>query len=200
MCGRVAKPDFSMLKPDWRGAMLLPSFIKAAMVGDDAILRVVVAVFEQEGFGVVGADEITAEILAKDKQYGALAPDAFQRTDIAVGIAAARALGRADRGQAAVASNGQVVGLEDDAGTDALLDRMASLPAARGGVLVKCVKPQQERRVDLPTIGVTTVENAAAAGLKGIAVEAGAALIVDARETAAAADRLGLFLVGFRDE
>lgn len=199
LCGRVTKPDFSTLKPDWRGALLLPKFIKAAMIGDDAILRVVVDVFEQEGFSVVGVDEITADILAQDRQYGTLAPSSLQRADIAAGIAAARALGRADRGQAAVASNGLVVGTEDDAGTDALLARMASLPAARGGVLVKCVKPQQERRVDLPTIGVTTVENAAAAGLKGIAVEAGAALIVDAPQTAATADRLGLFLVGFHD-
>ncbi len=65
-------------------------------------------------------------------------------------------------------------------------------------MLAKCVKPQQDRRVDLPTIGVTTIENAAAAGLSGIAVEAGAALMVDAVATAAAADRLGLFLVGLR--
>ena len=97
-----------------------------------------------------------------------------------------------------MAAHGIVVGLEDDAGTDALLLRMTSRPEARGGVLAKCVKPQQDRRVDLPTIGVTTIENAAAAGLSGIAVEAGAALIVDAAATAAAADRLGLFLIGQR--
>lgn len=198
LCGSVTKPDFSKLKPDWRGALLLPKLLKAALQGDDAILRVVVDTFEQEGFRIVGIDGLMRDLLVAERQYGNLAPGGSAVADMHAAIRAARALGAADRGQAAVAAGGIVVGLEDDAGTDALLARMAAISAARGGVLAKCVKPQQDRRVDLPTIGVTTVENAAAAGLAGIAVEAGAALMVDAVATAAAADRLGLFLVGFR--
>jgi DUF1009 family protein len=199
LCGSVAKPDFSRLKPDWRGALLLPKLLKAALQGDDAILRVVVETFEQEGFRITGIDSLMRDLLVAERQYGRLTPAGAAAADMRVAIAAARALGMADRGQAAVAAGGEVVGLEDDAGTDALLARMAALPAARGGVLAKCVKPQQDRRVDLPTVGVATVENAAAAGLAGIAVEAGAALLVDAAATAAAADRLGLFVIGFRD-
>lgn len=196
LCGRVAKPDFAALKPDWKGALLLPRLIKAALVGDDAILRVVVETFEKEGFAVVGADALMRDLLVREGQYGALAPDAMQRGDVILALQAARRHGAEDKGQAAVAAKGSVVGLEDDAGTDALLQRMSAEPKARGGVLVKCVKPQQDRRVDLPTVGVTTVENAAAAGLAGIAVEAGAALMVDGTATAQAADRLGLFLIG----
>lgn len=152
--------------------------------------------FEREGFRPIGADTLMTSLLVRETTYGRRQPTAAQITDVAVALAAARKLGAEDRGQAAVASQGRVVGLEDDAGTDALLQRMAAEPTARGGVLVKCVKPQQDRRVDLPTIGVTTVENAAAVGLSGIAVEAGAALMVDAAATAEAADRLGLFLIG----
>lgn len=200
LCGRVTKPDFSALRPDWKGALLLPRILRAAAIGDDAILRVIVNVFEREGFRVVGVDQIMAGLLVRDVQYSRLAPSEAQRADIAAGFRAARDLGRADQGQAAVAANTTVVGFEDDSGTDALLGRMANSAAARGGVLVKCAKPQQERRVDLPTVGVTTVENAAAAGLAGIAVEAGAALMVDPAATSAAADRLGLFLVGFRHD
>lgn len=198
LCGSVAKPDFTALKPDLKGAMLLPRLLKAALTGDDAILRVVVDVFEREGFRPIGADALMASLLVREKSYGTRLPTAEQTADVALAFAAARDLGAADRGQAAVATLGKVVGLEDDAGTDALLRRMAAEPAARGGVLVKCVKPQQDRRVDLPTIGVKTVENAAAAGLAGIAVEAGAALMVDAAATAETADRLGLFLIGLR--
>jgi len=196
LCGRVAKPDFSALKPDWKGALLLPRILKAALTGDDAILRVVIEAFEREGFRLVGADALMASLLVREQTYGRLQPTAGQRSDIAVALQAARQLGADDKGQAAVAANGGVVGLEDDAGTDRLLQRMAADAGARGGVLVKCVKPQQDRRVDLPTIGVITVEHAAAAGLAGIAVEAGAALVVDAAATTAAADRLGLFLIG----
>lgn len=196
LCGSVSKPDFRTLRPDLKGALLLPRLLKAALVGDDAILRVVLDTFEQEGFRVAGIDELMRDLVVREHTYGSKVPSETQHADIAVALAAARALGAEDRGQAAVAAGGQAVGLEDEAGTDALLRRMAALPAARGGVLVKCAKPQQDRRVDLPTIGVTTVEHAAAAGLAGIAVEAGAALMVDAAATASAADRLGLFVVG----
>jgi hypothetical protein len=61
---------------------------------------------------------------------------------------------------------------------------------------VKAKKPSQERRIDLPTIGPRTVEGAAKAGLRGIAVEAGQALLLDRQGLIAAADRLGLFVVG----
>src|SRR3546814_4449882 len=112
-----------------------------------------------DGFRIVGIDSLMQDLLVAERQYGQLAPVGATVSDLQLAIGAARALGAADRGQAAVASGGSVVGLEDDAGTDALLARMAILPAARGGVLAKCVKPQQDRRVDLPTIGGATVED-----------------------------------------
>ncbi|WP_428247048.1 LpxI family protein [Ferrovibrio sp.] len=199
VCGSVTRPDFSKLLPDWRGAKLLPRFIKAGLQGDDAVLRVVVETFEAEGFRLVGVDEIVAGLLAPEGQLGAVQPGEDDWGDIHAGIAAARALGAEDKGQAVVAALGEAVGFEDQSGTDALLRRMMAEPKARGGVLVKCLKPGQERRVDLPTIGTDTVANAQRAGLRGIAVEAGAALIVDRRATVAAADAAGLYLIGFRD-
>lgn len=200
LCGRVKKPNFGALKPDLKGALLLPRIIKAAATGDDAILRVVVERFEQDGFRVIGIEQVVGDLLARERQYGSLAPNPVQQVDIRAGMAAARELGRADRGQAVIVVAGSAIDREDDAGTDALLARMAGRAGARGGVLVKTAKPQQDRRVDLPTVGMTTIEKAAAAGLAGIAVEAGAALIVDADSMAAAADRNGMFLVGFRHD
>jgi len=81
-------------------------------------------------------------------------------------------------------------------GTDALLDRVGPLRReGSGGVLIKVAKPQQDRRVDLPTVGPATVARAAVAGLRGIAIEAGATIMLDQAETVAAADAAGLFLV-----
>jgi DUF1009 family protein len=97
-----------------------------------------------------------------------------------------------------------VLAVEAQEGTDEMLRRVASLPTrlrgapgARRGVLVKRPKPIQERRIDLPTIGVRTVELAAAAGLAGVAVEAGAALVLCKPAMIAAANAAGLFVYGF---
>jgi len=106
-------------------------------------------------------------------------------------------LGAVDVGQAVVVERGVVLGIEAIEGTDALVARCGALRReTSGGVLVKIAKPAQERRVDLPTIGVRTVEALAAAGLAGIAVEAGRARVADARAGAAAADARGVFVLG----
>jgi len=90
---------------------------------------------------------------------------------------------------------GLVLGVEAIEGTDALLARCDGLRReGAGGVLVKIAKPGQEERADLPTIGSETVENAAAAGLRGIAIEAGRTIVLDREAVAAATDRLGLFI------
>jgi DUF1009 family protein len=96
-----------------------------------------------------------------------------------------------------VARDGVVIATEAEDGTDAMLRRLAESKGAAGGVLVKRPKPQQERRIDLPTIGSRTVLGAYAAGLAGIALEAGAALVMNRAELVQEADRLGLFVYGF---
>jgi DUF1009 family protein len=106
-------------------------------------------------------------------------------------------IGALDVGQGAVVQQGLVLAVEAAEGTDAMLARAARLcQGGPGGVLVKVCKPGQESRADLPTIGVATVKAAAAAGLRGIAVEAGGALLVDPENTIRAADEAGLFLLG----
>lgn len=200
LAGNLRRPDFDKFDLDRRGVALLAKLALKGM-GDDAVLSAVVAELEGAGFRVVGADEVMAGLLAPAGAIGAREPDAEDRRDIDLGARVARALGALDVGQAAVVRAGLVLGVEAQEGTDALLRRCGELGGAkRGGVLVKLRKPGQERRVDLPTIGAATVAAAAQAGLKGIAVEAGNALIVDRPEVARAADAAGLFVVGIEVE
>lgn len=203
LAGVVRRPDFSKLMPDWRGAAIMPRVIAAAARGDGALLGVLVEELESEGFLVVGVEETLSELRAPVGALGGLGPDEEALADLRKAAALIHALGPFDCGQAAVVAKGLVLAVEAAGGTDAMLEQCARLPAAlRGGqgasgVLVKRPKPGQELRVDLPTIGVTTVRGAAAAGLAGVAVEAGAALVIDAGETRAAADELGIFVYGF---
>ena len=203
MAGKVPRPEWKTLKLDTRGMLTLPKIVSAALKGDDALLRAMIAVFEKEGFRVVGTAEAAPELLATAGIYGRHKPDAQAQADIAQGLRIVRAMGALDIGQAAAVCDGLALAVEAAEGTDAMLERLVHLPRRlrgtpqdRRGVMVKAPKPGQERRVDLPVIGERTVELCAAAGLAGIAVEAGAALVVRKAKIVEAADRLGLFVMG----
>ncbi len=170
--------------------------------GDDGLLKVVVRAFEARGFKVVGPHEVVPELVASEGLWTKAAPQKADWRDIEAARAAAEAIGALDIGQGAVAIGGRAIALEGIEGTDAMLERVRDLRGhgrlggkARG-VLVKCAKPGQEMRADMPAIGPQTVEGAHAAGLAGIAVEAGCSLVLDGPQMIAHADRLGLFVLG----
>jgi DUF1009 family protein len=201
--GNVSRPDFSALKLDFRGARLLPKVLSAARQGDDALLRVILTELEGEGFTIRGAEEIAAHLLGPVGLVAGPAPDEAMQADIERAVHVAREIGRLDIGQGCVVCDGLVLAVEAQEGTDAMLARCAGLdPSLRGtpgalrGVLVKVPKPIQERKIDLPTIGVATVEGVHRAGLAGIAYEAGGALLVDREALEAAANTVGVFLLG----
>lgn len=196
MAGALARPSLAELRPDLRTARWLAR-MGATSLGDDGILRAIVRTLEDEGFRVIGVDQILEHLVAQAKIYGHVSPDEAAKADIERGIAVARALGSADVGQGVVVQQGIVLAVEAAEGTDALLQRAGELRReGPGGVLVKVRKPGQELRVDLPTIGTRTVEGAALAGLCGIAIEAGGALVMDGDAVSAVADGKGIFVVG----
>lgn len=196
MIGPVGRPSLREIGLDLKGAKLAAR-IGAASLSDDNLLRAVVTILEREGFRILGVDDILKDLLAPDGPLGRVQRPTDAVADIARGLEVARSLGAVDVGQAVVVQQGIVLGVEAAEGTDRLLERCAELRReGPGGVLVKIRKPQQERRVDLPTIGPRTVAGAAAAGLRGIAVEAGGTLIVDRPRVVQEADDAGLFLLG----
>jgi len=197
MAGYVSRPKLSTLRPDLKGTKLLAKIGSQLLTGDNELLNSIVEFLEEEGLQVVGAEDVVRDLVAPEGLIGSHYPDKRAQSDIAFGARIARAIGELDIGQAVVVQNQKVLGVEAVEGTDALIARCATLRDDKGGVLVKVKKPQQERRVDLPTIGVATVQNVAKSGLAGIAIEAGASLIINRREVARTADALGIFVVGF---
>lgn len=196
MAGPVRRPSLRDLRPDWRTARFFARLGLRAL-GDDGLLKAVIAELEDDGFHVVGIHDILQDVLAEEGVWGRHRPDDAAQADIRRGIEVCLGLGGLDVGQSVVIQQGIVLGVEAVEGTDALIRRCGDLRrAGPGGVLVKLAKPGQERRADLPTIGPRTVESCQAAGLRGIAVQAGATLIVNRPELLDAADRAGLFLCG----
>lgn len=199
LVGTVRRPSLLTLMPDAEGARLLARIGRAAFAGDDGLLAAIVRVLEEEGFRVHGVQALLAGLTAPEGVLTARAPTPAEEADILRGAEVCRLLGAADVGQAVVVQQGLVLGVEAIEGTDALLARCGALRRdGPGGVLVKRAKPGQELRADLPTVGVRTVEGAAAAGLAGIAVEAERTLMPERAATITAADARGLFLVARR--
>ncbi len=196
LAGPVGRPSLGSLRPDMRGARLLAKAGVAAL-RDDGLLRTAIRELEEEGFRVVGAEDVFDDLLTPQGVLGRVAPDAQAESDIDYGVEVARATGSFDVGQAVVVQQGIALGVEAIEGTDALIARTGSLQReGPGGVLVKIKKPEQDARADLPTVGIATVKAATQAGLRGIAIEAGGSLIIDRDSVIAAADAADLFLVG----
>ncbi len=198
LIGPVRRPSFFDLRPDGYALKLIGRVGRSVFSGgDDTLLVAVVKVLGDEGFRVIGAHEVMTQALAPRGVLGRIVPDTAAMGDIARGVAVARALGGVDVGQGCVVQGGLVLAVEAIEGTDAMLARAGALRrGGAGGVLVKIAKPGQERRADLPTIGPVTIANAAASGLRGVAFEAGGALLTEREASVAAADRAGVFLIG----
>lgn len=201
--GVTKRPDLLPFLTDFSTLKRLPAIIRALSGGDDSLLTKVIRLFENEGFRVVGIKDVAPQLLASSGVLGRAKPSKTDWHDLELALRATEKLGELDIGQAAVAVGGRVIALEGAEGTDAMLQRCADLKSsgrvsARGrkGVLVKTAKPNQDLRVDLPTVGPKTIELALAAGLSGIAVEAAGALIADKADTLQKADAAGLFVVG----
>ncbi len=201
--GSLVRPALSAIRLDWATFRLMPKLYSAFRGGDDRLLSGIAAIFEQHGFRLLGAHEVAPEVLIAEGLLGRHRPAQRDLDDAAVGLSAIDALGPFDVGQAVVVAGRRVLAVEAAEGTDEMLARIADLrrrgriavPAATG-VLVKAAKPNQNRRMDLPTIGPATIAAARGAELAGIAARAGDVMVAEPQAMVAEADRAGLFLVG----
>ncbi|MBR6327559.1 MAG: UDP-2,3-diacylglucosamine diphosphatase LpxI [Alphaproteobacteria bacterium] len=196
MIGTIRRPSLSDLVPDIRTAAFFAK-IGLKALGDDGLLRALIKEIEHEGFRVLGIHEVLPDILLSEGILTRKKPDKQALSDIKRGLEVATTLGKLDVGQSVVVQQGLVLGVEGIEGTDELIKRCGTYKRkGDGGVLVKIRKPEQDMRVDLPTIGVTTIENAHQAGLKGLAVHAGNALVVNQKEVVRLANLYKMFLIG----
>lgn len=200
--GAIQRPDLATLKLDEGGEWFMQEVASGKHAGDDQLLKIILAYFQMRGLSVQPAQKYLAELTGKDGTQTTHPHEAFQ-ADIERGIEVARVIGSADIGQSIVVADKLVIAVEGPEGTDNMLARVAGMSPefigsakARKGVLVKLPKPQQDRRVDLPTLGLRTINGADAAHLAGIVYEAGGALFDDFDAVVKAAEEKGLFLLG----
>jgi DUF1009 family protein len=173
--------------------------------GDDRILRGVIRLFNDEGFEVLGVDQVAPDLLAPLGRLGQVKFIDENKADIELALQCLTTMGRFDFGQGVVVGGGRILAIEGPEGTDAMLRRVRDLQKNRrvslerpSAILVKASKPDQDRRVDLPAIGPKTVQSAAKAGLIGIAVAAHDVILVEKERLIKDADRKGIFIAGVK--
>ena len=203
--GVIKRPDFNSFRPDLKGIMHLKGLINASKRGDDSLMRYIMSIFEKEGFRIVSPQVLCKDLLLPEGNLNSTPISDAHKLDIDKGISVAQIIGSYDIGQSVVVCNGLVLALEAQEGTDLMLERVSKLPIEiRGdiqnpkGVLVKVVKPSQDIRIDLPTIGPETIKRASKAGLSGVAGISGKTLILERTNVIKLADQLGLFVVGIK--
>ncbi|EAQ34081.1 hypothetical protein NB311A_06388 [Nitrobacter sp. Nb-311A] len=201
--GTLVRPALSEIRLDWGTIRVMGQVLAAFRGGDDHLLSGIGRILERDGFRMMGIKDIAPDLLMPAGCLTRKTPDRSAAADIAKGLDVLRALSPFDVGQAVVVIDGHVIGVEGIEGTDALLARVAQLRAegrirtkAARGVLVKAPKHGQDLRYDLPTLGPQTIENAAAAGLAGLAVVAGNTLVAEPQALVGKADASNLFVVG----
>ncbi|MGB0694760.1 MAG: LpxI family protein [Rhodospirillaceae bacterium] len=196
MAGWVKRPSLTHLWPDWRTAKFLAKVGYAAL-GDDDILSAIVKELEAHGMAVISPGALLHSLASPPGLLSKASPDDMAQEDLQRALQVALASGQMDVGQGAVVQQGMVLCVEAVEGTDAMLARAGELKRkGLGGVLVKAAKPGQDRRLDMPTLGPRTVENAHKAGLRGIGFEGHGAILLDREEMIRLCDRHGLFLIG----
>ncbi|WP_417525732.1 LpxI family protein [Marinovum sp.] len=198
LAGGVGRPPLDPGAFDPFMQALAPRLLAALQGGDDALVRLVISVFEEADFAVIGAHELLPDLTAAAGLLAGTEPDEAARADITRGREILAALSPLDVGQSAVVDTGIALGIETQQGTDAMLRFVAETPAnlrGTGGVLVKRPKLGQDLRVDMPAIGPETVRGAAKAGLRGIAIAAGQVVLIEREALIAAAQEAGLFLL-----
>jgi hypothetical protein len=194
--GAVNKPNFSSLKVDKKGAILLAKILANKILGDDAVLRTVIGFFEKEGLKILPIHQLLDCVLSVKSTLTAAFPNRENLEDIALGVKTIKVFSQFDVGQSLVLAQKQIIAVEALEGTDAMIKRCGELQFdyKKNAILVKMKKRGQSMKADLPTIGVETVKNSAAAGIVGIAIQANSTLVLNRDEVIKKADELGLFL------
>jgi len=202
--GTLVRPSLrQLINFDLATLRVLPRAVRHFYGGDNHLLTGMARMLEDHGFRLLGAHEVAPEILVSEGPLGQRCPSESDLDDIRHGFEVLRAMGPLDIGQGVVVANRHVIAVEAAEGTDQMLERVAELRRNRRfrapigtGVLVKAPKLGQDHRFDLPSIGPRTVEGIAEAGLAGLAVTAGGAIIAEPQIVVQKADQAKVFVAG----
>jgi UDP-2,3-diacylglucosamine hydrolase len=189
--GKIAKPNFLKLRLDLKGIYYMPSIIKAAKLGDAAIIKAIIKILENENIKVISSIFFNPELSIKNGNYTKLKPNMSDVNSIKKGITYFNKLNDLDHVQAVIVKNNTILATEDQQGTKKMLSR---LKKKTEGILIKLPKKKQDLRMDLPTIGIQTLKDCKKYGLKGIVLKSKKNIFLDKARCITFANKNKIFI------
>ena len=192
--GKVKKPNFSKLRLDLKGIYYISRIIRSSKLGDAAILKAIIKILKRERISTISSLTFNSELTLKKGKYTRTKPNKEDRIDIKKAITTLNRLGKYNFSQGAVVRNRKVVAIEGKGGTEKMLKKCKSKKFRNKGVLVKFPKKKQDLRIDLPTVGLKTLTQCKAAGLKGIVLKSKRNVFLERKQCISFANKNKMFI------
>ena len=189
--GKIAKPKFSTLRLDLKGVYYMPSILKAAKLGDAAIIKAIIKILNNENIKVISSTFFNPELTVKSGNYTSLKSNISDSNSIKKGIAYFNKLNNLDHTQAIIIKDNIILAIEDSHGTKKMLSK---LKKKSDGILIKLPKKKQDLRIDLPTIGLETLKDCKKYGLKGIVLKSKKNIFLDKTKCISFANKNNIFI------
>ena len=189
--GKIAKPKFSSLRLDLKGIYYMPSVIKAAKLGDAAIIKTVIKILNNEKIKVLSSIYFNPELACKKGDYTRIKPSLSDIKSINQGIKYLAKINGLDHVQALIVKDDKIIAKEDNKGTKKM---MSKLKKNSDGILIKYPKQKQDLRIDLPTIGIQTIRDCKKYGLKGIVLKSKKNIFLDKSKSIDFANKNKIFI------
>jgi len=189
--GKIAKPKFSTLRLDLKGVYYMPSILKAAKLGDAAIIKAIIKILDNENIKVISSIFFNQELTVKSGNYTKLKPNMSDSNSIKKGISYFNKLNNLDHIQAVIIKDNTILAIEDRQGTKKMLSK---LNKKSEGILIKLPKKKQDLRMDLPTIGLQTLKDCKKYGLKGIVLKSKKNIFLDKAKCISFANKNKIFI------
>ena len=192
--GKINKPKFSSLKVDFKGFYYLPRIIKAAKLGDAAILKTIIKILIKEKIKVIRSNTYNPELTISKGCHTKLKPNARDLVSINKGIKSLKMLNPYNHVQGLVVRDSVIVTKEKIHGTKKMLQMMSKDKSSQG-ILIKFPKKNQDLRIDLPTIGFDTIKDCKKSGIKGIVLKSKQNIFIDKDKSIKYANKNRIFII-----
>ena len=192
--GNITKPRISKLKLDLKGLYYIPRIVKAAKLGDAAILKALIKILSENNIKVIKLNTYNPELTIKKGVYTKVKPSKQDFKEIHTGIITLKKINSYNHTQALIVRDNKVVSRETRKGTKEMINSI-SKSKTKNGILIKLPKVNQDLRVDLPTIGIDTFKDCKKAGIKGIVIKSNQNIILNKKASIKYANQNKLFLI-----